>query len=70
MMMTDFQAVFFVVLVLAVWLGIALLGAINGSCGDAGDVGDEEGDDFTIFSDTTDPAKFYLIGNIYYDDDD
>lgn len=70
MMMTNFQAIFFVVLVLAVWLGIAFLGAINGSCGDAEAMADKEEDDFTIFSDTTDPAKFYLIGNIYYDDDD
>lgn len=69
-MMTDFQAIFLVVLVLAIWTGIALLGAVNGSCGDAGDVADKEEGDFTIFSDTTDPAKFYLIGNIYYDDDD
>jgi hypothetical protein len=65
--MTDFQAIFLVVLVLAIWIGIALLGALHGSCGDVEDVAD---DDFTIFSDITDPAKSYMIGNIYYDDGD
>ncbi|MGE4192235.1 MAG: hypothetical protein AB7E51_02480 [Pseudodesulfovibrio sp.] len=66
--MTDFQAVIFVVLVLAVWLGIAFLGAASGSCGDAGDVTQDEEDDFTIFSDMTDPSKSYLTYNIYHDD--
>jgi hypothetical protein len=68
-MMTDFQAIVILVSVPAIWIGIALLGALNGSCGDAERASDEE-DDFTIFSDTTDPAKSYLIGTIYYDDDD
>ena len=67
--MTDFQAGFLVVLVLAIWIGIAVLGASNISCGGADAVADDE-DDFTIFSDITDPAKSYMIGNIYYDDGD
>jgi hypothetical protein len=66
--MTDFQAGFLVVLVLAIWFGIALLGALHGFCGDADAVASDDEDDFTIFSDITDPAKSYLIGNIYYDD--
>lgn len=68
--MTDFHAVIILVSVPAIWLGVALLGAIHGSCGDAGDVPHDEEDDFTIFSDTTDPSKSYLTYNIYYDDDD